>query len=205
MAFMSTADYCKKRDDRYRRDTALIRSLPSLDTFQVDDVVLEAQDMTRISYAFFPGKENRAPCALLAIGRDADSLPQERWRWEAPRLPGRLDIVLYKALVDGFDLLKRSNLENLADAKQKFALHVKKLGIDRDPDTYDRHREIKATARQARSAGLIARCLVHLVDERLEPSIHAIRHDLANAQPVVHLRPVRGYGAVYEPELRRAA
>ena len=201
MTILSRADQTEELDAVIRQRKRIINALPVLDSIRVDSAVLHAADLNGLCYAYFPGKENRAPCALLAIALDTDRLPQDRWRWEAPTSPGSLGTVLFKALYDA-----ATNLGRATQPVQSLMQEMRKFGAIRTPGTYTRLRAPKPTAEQARVADAVAQCLVHLVDTTPEDSaIRAIHHDLADAQPVVHLRPVRGYGAVYEPELRRAA
>lgn len=201
MTLLSRAEQTEELDAVIRQRKRIINALPVLDSIRVDNAVLHAADLNGLCYAYFPGKEHRAPCALLAIALDTDRLPQDRWRWEAPPSPKRLGTVLFKALYNA-----ATNLGRATQPVESLMQEMGKFGAIRTPGTYTRHRVPKPTAEQARVADAVAQCLVHLVDPTPEDSaIRAIHHDLADAQPAIHLRPVRGYGAVYEPELRRAA
>lgn len=146
---------------QYRRRLAAIPDFP---TIQIDPELVDADEVLGLAYAYFPGFTQRSPCALIAISTDPDRLPTERWCRAHPPLAARLDTTIGAALAGVTRRIGRSN-ENgrrLADVLRSF-------GIDRDPRTYLRDRDLSLTAAQLVVAAAIADCFADVLDPGRDP------------------------------------
>lgn len=208
-------DLIRYLEAKHKRENEIKFAIPNIDSIHVDPELVTATTLDGLCFAHWLGGARRELPALISVALSPDRLRPARWLYERPFCPEKLCRPLSVALLQTDENLAKQvgAAGRVKEVSLNLSRKLLELGIDRDPDTYGRRRNLaELSPMHARVAEALTLCLTQHFSAPNTPTANGIlipsyARGLDCANRFRGSRPRPGYSGGHgtSDTLRRAA